>query len=115
VGIAGDRALNHAFWRAGMDDPHLWTTFGGALMARRRADDLKMFCGEAARQMVNLETRLRTLVAANRREPEMTLIEEAVGPSLQLAKALLDAGRQGRHETLLALRPLLRALALGTR
>jgi hypothetical protein len=61
--------------------------------------------------MVGIEMRLRTLAAA-RQEPEMALIEEAVAPSLQLAKTLLDAGRHGRHATLLALRPLLRALAV---
>jgi len=62
--------------------------------------------------MVGLETRLRTLVAARGEHPELTLIQEAVTPSLQLAKTLFDAGRNGRHETLLALRPLLRALRL---
>lgn len=79
---------------------------------RRPADELKTFCEDAARQMVGLETRLRTLVATRPSAPEMTLIQEAVAPSLQLAKALFDAGRRGRHETLLALRPLLRALRL---
>jgi hypothetical protein len=75
-------------------------------------DELRTFCEDAARQLVGLETRLRTLVAAARQEPETTLIEESVAPSLQLAKTLLDAGRQGRHATLLAVRPLLRALSL---
>jgi len=78
------------------------------------ADDLRAFCEDAARQMVGIEMRLRTL-AATRHEPEMALIEEAVAPSLQLAKTLLDAGRHGQHATLLALRPLLRALAVEPR
>ena len=80
----------------------------------RAADDLQAFCEDAARQMVGIEMRLRTL-AATRPEPEMALIEEAVGPSLQLTKTLLEAGRHGRHATLLALRPLLRALTVDPR
>ena len=80
----------------------------------RVTDDLRAFCEDAARQMVGIEMRLRTL-AATRQEPEMALIEEAVAPSLQLAKTLLDAGRHGRHATLLALRPLLRALTVDPR
>lgn len=91
--------------------PQLWK-ISGREARDRPADELKTFCEDAARQMVGLETRLRTLVAAHAREPETMLIEEAIGPSLRLAKALLDAGRRGRHETLLALRPLLRALRL---
>ena len=79
----------------------------------RSIDELRTFCEDAARQMVGIETRLRTLVAASREEPEMTLIAQAVAPSLQLAKLLLDAGRRGRTDTLLALRPLLRALSDG--
>jgi hypothetical protein len=80
----------------------------------RGSDDLRAFCEDAARQMVGIEIRLRTLVAA-RRGPEMALIEQAVAPSLRLTKTLLDAGRHGRHATLLALRPLLRALAVDPR
>lgn len=86
----------------------------GGRVNDRVADDLRAFCEDAARQMVGIEMRLRTL-AATRQEPEMALIEEAVAPSLQLAKALLDAGGHGRHATLLALRPLLRALAVDPR
>jgi hypothetical protein len=78
------------------------------------ADDLRAFCEDAVRQMAGIEMRLRTLAAA-RQEPEIALIEEAVASSLQLAKMLLDAGRQGRHATLLAVRPLLRALAVAPR
>jgi hypothetical protein len=61
-------------------------------------DEMQAFCDEAARQMVAI-----------------TLIEEAIGSSLQLAKSLLEAGREGRHGTLLAVRPLLRALSLDPR
>ena len=85
--------------------PHLWKTLRG-----NPVDELKTFCEDAARQMVGLETRLRTLIAARGDRPAAALIVEAVTPSLQLAKALFDAGRSGRHEKLLALRPLLRAL-----
>jgi hypothetical protein len=77
----------------------------------RGVDELKSFCEDAARQMVGLETRLRTLLVLNAQEPETALFHEAVAPSLQLAKLLLDAGRKGRRGTLLAVRPLLRALA----
>ncbi len=80
----------------------------------RPADDLQVFCEEAARQMLGIELRLRTLAAA-RHGPAVTLIEEAVGPSLQLAKSLLEAGGQGRHAALLAVRPLLRALSVESR
>jgi len=79
-------------------------------MKERGADDLQAFCEEAVRQMIGIEMRLRTLAAA-RQGPETALIEEAVAPSLQLAKTLLEAGRQRQHATLLAVRPLLRALA----
>jgi len=79
-------------------------------MKDRGADDLEAFCEDAARQMMGLELRLRTLTAS-RPGPGAALIEAAVAPSLQLAKALLEAGRHGRHATLLAVRPLLRALA----
>ena len=77
-------------------------------------DEMQAFCDEAARQMVGIEMRLRTH-AATRQEPAITLIEEAIGSSLQLAKSLLEAGREGRHATLLAVRPLLRALSLDPR
>jgi hypothetical protein len=77
----------------------------------RSAEKLRTFCGDAALQMVDLEARLRALVAAAERQPELLVLEEAVGTSLQIAKALLDAGQHRRHGTLLALRPLLRALA----
>jgi hypothetical protein len=77
-------------------------------------DEMQAFCEEAARQMVGIEMRLRTL-AATSQEPAITLIEEAIGSSLQLAKSLLEAGREGRHGTLLAVRPLLRALSLDPR
>jgi hypothetical protein len=77
----------------------------------RSTDDLRSFCGDAARQVVGLETRLHTLVAAAERQSEILVLEEAVGTSLQIARALLDAGRHGRYATLLTLRPLLRALA----
>ncbi len=83
-------------------------------MKERVGDELRAFCEDAARQMVGIEMRLRTLTAA-RQAPESTLIEEAVAPSLQLAKVLLEAGRQGRHATLLAARPLLRALSVAPR
>ena len=77
----------------------------------RSAEELRTFCGDAALQMAGLETRLRVLVAAAERQPGSLVLEEAVGTSLRIAKALLDAGQHGRHATLLALRPLLRALA----
>jgi hypothetical protein len=77
-------------------------------------DEMRAFCDEAARQMVGIEMRLRTL-AAKRQEPTISLIEEAIGSSLQLAKSLLEAGREGRHGTLLTVRPLLRALSLDPR
>ena len=76
-----------------------------------RSTALQTFCGRAAAQMVGLEIRLRTLVAASDRQQELQLLEEAVGNSLQIAKLLLEAGRRGQHGTLLALGPLLRALA----
>ena len=72
---------------------------------------LQTFCGRAAAQMVDLEIRLRTLIAASDRQQELQLLEETVGNSLQIAKILLEAGRRGQHGTVLALRPLLRALA----
>jgi hypothetical protein len=75
-------------------------------------EQLRTFCEDAARQMVGLQTRLRTLVAATAQAPESALIQEAIAPSLQLAKTLLDAGRHGRHATLLAVRPLLRAMSI---
>ena len=78
-------------------------------------EQLRTFCEDAARQMVGLETRLRTLIAATAQIPESALIEEAIAPSLQLAKMLLDAGGHGRHATLLAARPLLRALTIAPR
>lgn len=77
----------------------------------RSAEEVRTFCGDAALQMVDLETRLRGLVAAAERRAELLVLEEAVGTSLRVAKALLDAGRHNRHATLLELRPLLRALA----
>ncbi len=78
-------------------------------------EQLRTFCEDAARQLVGLETRLRTLIATTAQVPESALIEEAIAPSLQLAKMLLDAGRHGRHGTLLAARPLLRALTIEPR
>lgn len=81
----------------------------------RFTEELRTFCGHAARQMLGLEVRLRTLVAATERPPELQLLEEAVGSSLRITKILLDAGQQGRHATLLALRPLLRALSAARR
>jgi hypothetical protein len=81
----------------------------------RSLRELRTFCEDAARQMVGLETRLRTLVAAAGQEPEMTLLQDSIAPSLRLARALLDAGRHGRHATLLAVRPLLRALSVDAR
>ena len=105
VCVTVDDRANSASSHVRRGRPHLWKTLRGD-----KVDELKTFCEDAARQMVGLETRLRTLVAARGEHPELTLIREAVTPSLQLAKALFDAGRTGRHETLLALRPLLRAL-----
>ena len=81
----------------------------------RSLHELRTFCEDAARQMVGLETRLRTLVAAAGQEPEMTLLQDSIAPSLRLARALLAAARDGRHATLLAMRPLLRALPVDTR
>lgn len=106
-----DGAANSASRQGESSHPQLWKTSAGH-GAMGPLDELKTFCEDAARQMVGIETRLRTLVAARGRQPEMTLIEEAVAPSLRLARALLDAGRRGRHERLLALRPLVRALRL---
>lgn len=83
-------------------------------MKDRVEDDLQAFCEDAARQMVGIEMRLRTLTAM-RQEPAVSLIEEAIGCSLQLAKSLLEAGGEGRHATLLAMRPLLRALSVEPR
>jgi hypothetical protein len=115
---AVDRHANPVFRGADVVHPQLWKK-RSALMSRARreptADPLRTFCEDAARQMVNLETRLRTLIAATAQVPESALIEEAIAPSLQLAKTLLDAGRHGRHGTLLAVRPLLRALTTAPR
>jgi hypothetical protein len=81
----------------------------------RSLRELRTFCEEAARQMMGLETRLRTLVAAKGHETELTLLRDSIAPSLRLTRALLDAGLRGRHGTLLALRPLLRALIVDDR
>ena len=51
-------------------------------MKDRVEDDLQAFCEDAARQMVGIEMRLRTLTAM-RQEPAVSLIEEAIGCSLQ--------------------------------
>lgn len=80
-------------------------------LGNRSAEELRTFCGDAALQMVDLETRLRALVASGERQTALLVLEETVGTSLKIAKALLDAGQHGRHGTLLSLRPLLRALA----
>jgi hypothetical protein len=77
----------------------------------RSARAVRSFCGDAARQMRGLETRLRTIVATAEPQPEMRLLEEAVGSTLRIAETILDAGRRGQHGTLLAMRPLLRALS----
>lgn len=76
---------------------------------------LRTFCELAARQILGLELRLRTLVAEAERANQLEVLEEAVGSSLRLAQRLLDAGRNGQHDTLLALRPVLRALSAARR
>jgi hypothetical protein len=72
---------------------------------------LRTFCDDATRQVHRLETRLRTIVAGAEPEAGLRLFEETVRSSLELAKVLLDAGQRGQHATLLAHRPLLRALS----
>jgi hypothetical protein len=72
---------------------------------------LQTFCSEAARQMNGLETRLRTIMAVADPEPGLELVAETVRSSFEIAKLLLDAGQRGHHGTLLAHRPLLRALS----
>jgi hypothetical protein len=60
----------------------------------RSSEALRTFCDDAARQMLGIETRLRTLIAAaTEPRPDLLLLEEALQPSLQIAKAMLDAGR----------------------
>ena len=116
-----DGCANPSTWRAVSPLPQLWTA-----PSRRRGDPVRSgsgddrtaveaFCVRAAAEMAHLEIRLRTLVAATDRDRELALLEEAVGNSLQIAKLVLDAGRRRRHDTVLALRPLLRALAATSR
>jgi hypothetical protein len=80
-------------------------------IGNQSAEELRAFCGNAALQMADLETRLRAIVASGEPETALLVLEETVGTSLQIAKALLDAGQRGHHGTLFSLRPLLRALA----
>ncbi len=82
---------------------------------RDPSEALQSFCNDAARQVHGLETRLRTLLAGAEPEPSLALFEETVQSSLELAKLLLDAGNRGQHGTLLAHRPLLRAIAASRR
>jgi len=114
-----DGRANPAFRGVDVVHPQLWKKVRATMSRRAQPEptleQLRTFCEDAARQMVGLETRLRTLIAATAQGPESALIEEAIAPSLQLAKTLFDAGRHGRHATLLAARPLLRALTIAPR
>ena len=74
-------------------------------------EELRIFCGDAALQILELQARWRALVAATERQPELLVLEEAVESSLRIARAMLDAGQRRHHGTLLALRPLLRVLS----
>ncbi len=78
--------------------------------AKEPSGALRTFCSDASRLVHGLETRLRTLLAGAEPEPSLQLFEETVQSSLELAKLLLDAGYRGQHGTLLAHRPLLRAI-----
>jgi len=119
VRSAVDYRANPLFRGADVTHPQLWKKLSATMSRRARTEptleQLRTFCEDAARQLVGLETRLRTLIATTAQVPESALIEEAIAPSLQLAKMLLDAGRHGRHGTLLAARPLLRALTIEPR